>query len=155
MADEKQGSRWSIGDEKGAADTFARIDYERPEGFIESTEGKVTILEAPDRELGFFIVRASNESVEMAMADLNAVLSTLFQDVAATGEPVRRRYNGMAGTQMKATATFQGKPVNVTMRFLEAEPGKFVVIAGAYLADKKERLKDTFNRFFQSVKLAA
>jgi hypothetical protein len=155
MADEKPGSRWSIGDDKGAADTAARIDYARPEGFTETTEGRLTVLEGPGREIAFFIARANNESADRAMAELDAVLSTLFQDVAAVGTPMRRKFNGMAGTQLKATGTFEGKPVNVTMRFLEVEPGKFVVVAGAYLAARREELKDTFNGFFQSIKPAA
>jgi hypothetical protein len=143
--------RWSVGDDKGAADTYARIKYETPEGFLENAEGKVTILEAPSKEMAFFVTRANAESAESAMAELDVVLSTLIHDVASVGEPLRRAWNGMPGMQMKATGSFEGQPVNVTMRFLEPEPGKFVVVAGAYLAAKKDELKDTFNAFFQSV----
>ncbi len=155
MADDTRGSRWSVGDERSAADALARIHYDVPAGFTESTEGKVTMLDEPTREIAFFITRANAGNAEQATAEINLVLSALFKDVKPAGEPVRRTYNGMPGLQTKATCTYEGKPVNVTIRFLEAEPGKFVVVAGAYLAAKKEALKDTFNAFFQSIKPAA
>jgi hypothetical protein len=143
--------RWLVGDPKDAADTLAEIRYEIPSGFSESVVRGVTCLEDERHEMIFFVVRANQNRANQVMAELDGLLTTLFEDFKPANEPVGGTYNGMPGMQRKSTGTFQGQPVNVTMRILEAQPGKFVVVAGAYLSEKKEALKESFGRFFRSV----
>lgn len=154
-AEGRAGTRWEIGDEKNAADTVAAVRYDAPPGFTEVIQGAMTVLHEPAEEIIFIVLRTTRDAGPLATAELDQLLSTLIKDLARASEPSRGTYNGMRGMQMKLTGTYEGKPANVTMRLLEAQSGKYVAIAGAYLAAREEALKATFDRFFASVRSAA
>jgi hypothetical protein len=145
-------TRWEIGDDKNAADMLAEIEYERPPGFAEEVDGPMTMLHEPAEEIVFIVIRTNRDAGDQAMAQLDAVLATFIKDFKPAGAPSGGTWNGIRGMQAKATGVCEGKPANVTIRLLEAQPRKYVVIACAYLTERKEALKDTVNRFFRSVR---
>jgi hypothetical protein len=142
--------RWEIGDEKNAADTLAQVEYERPPGFSEEVEGRMTFLHEPAGEIAFIVIKTNRDTGAQATAELDAVLATFIKDFKPAGAPSRGTWNGIRGMQVKATGAYQGKPANVTIRLLEAQPRKYVVMACAYLTARREALRDTINRFFNS-----
>jgi hypothetical protein len=142
----------SVAQAEVKTDAEAKITYEIPAGFTSTVKDNMVIIEEPKKEIAFFVVKTDAKDAEKAMGGLEQLLTTLFKDAKPAGNPSKSTYNGMKAVQMKATATFEGKPVNVTLRFLETPTGKYVVVVGAYLTDKKEQLKDTFNKFYNSFK---
>ena|SRR5688572_9118233 len=133
-------------------DADAKITYEVPAGFTTETKDNITAISEPKNEIAFFVVKTNAKDADKAMGELEQVLNALFKDPKPVSGPTKSTYNGMKAVQMKATATYEGKPVNVTLRFLETPSGKYVVVVGAYLTAKKEQLKDTFNKFYNSFK---
>lgn len=152
-SEDRAGSRWEIGDEKNAADTVADIRYDVPPGFTEEeVHIGMVFLHEPAEEILFIVLRTNREAGNVAAAELDGVLSSFFKDLKRAGAMSRGTYNGMRGLQVRLTGTYNGQPTNVTTRMLEPQPGKFVVVVGAYLAARKEALNGTFQRFFASVK---
>jgi hypothetical protein len=136
-------------------DADAKVTYEVPAGFTATTKDNLTALNDQKNEMAFFLVRTNEKDLDKAMAELDKLVAPYIKDIKIAGKPSTATYNGMKAFQVKGTGTFESKPVNVTLRILETPNKAFFVVAGVYLTSKKEELKDTFNKFYNSIKPAS
>jgi hypothetical protein len=134
-------------------DPEAKVQYEVPAGFTAESKGQLTFVTEAKNEMAFFLVRTDENDLDKAMAELDKVVAPYIKDIKmGDSKPTTATKNGLKYFQVKGTGTFESKAVNVTLRVLNTPNNKFFVVAGVYLAAKKEQLKDTFNTFYNSVK---
>lgn len=131
------------------------IEYDVPAGFVEGDVDGLIVVGDPGNELGFFIKRSATAETDQAIADLEAQLSQLFQDVRTSGEPKKGMLNDIPATDVEATGTFQGRPCLISICWLQLSADALVVVMGAVLKEKKDQWQQTADKFIKSIRRAA
>jgi hypothetical protein len=131
------------------------IAYDVPEGFVEEeVEGVTVVSDNPKYQMAFFIKRCDPTNAASAVSELEGVLGIFFQNPQVPEEPAQGTYNGIPGTELHGTATFQEKPVSLTIRWLQPSDNVAFSVTGAVLTDQKDKLQQTFDTFLGSIRRA-
>jgi hypothetical protein len=138
-------------------DDVAKVQYEIPAGMKVTTQGNMVAIEEDKKaegakEVAFFISTFDKADQQKAMGEMDTVLSSFLKDVKPAGDPAKDKLNGMDAVKVKATATFGGKPANVTMVILQPPGPKMLIIAGVVLTDKKDTWGPVAGKFIGSFK---
>jgi hypothetical protein len=136
-------------------DAAAKIQYEVPAGLTATTQGNITALDEPKKEVGIFIVRSDKDDTQKAMGDLDAVLSSVVKDVKMVGAPQQAKHNGMDAAKVAATCTAGGKPAKLVVLFLKSPSGKVMIVAAVVDAAKEKDWAPTIMKVMNSFKPAA
>jgi hypothetical protein len=135
-------------------DPAAKIQYEVPAGFVESKNGNMVEYDDPKKEMAFILVVTDAKTEEKAQQELEAVVNGMVKDMKVVKDWNHGNTNKLINSQIKTTATYEGKPVNLTLRVYHQLPekSKKLIVVGMYLSDKKAALAPTFSKFFESIK---
>jgi hypothetical protein len=131
------------------------IAYDVPQGFVEADYEGVTVIGDLDNEIGFFIKRCEATEAAKAISELEGVLGQFFQEAQVPGEPEQGMFNDIPATQLHGTATFQGRPCLLAIRWLQLSDSALFAVTGAVLTEKKDKWRETFERFLGSIRRSA
>jgi hypothetical protein len=135
----------------------AKIQYDVPAGWKVETEGNMVALgedkkNDADREIVFYISKFEKAQSQKATSEMDQILSSVVKDMKPAGEPEKAKHNGMDAVRVKATGTYEGKPVNVSMMILSPPGNMGVIVAGVVLQAKKDAWGATVQKFISSIK---